>query len=230
MALPTVRAEEEAPVKFTWYGHAAFLVETGGLRIILDPFSPTSGYDPIDEPADILAMSQDDDRFHSHAESVLGDPTVLIGKHMGAEPTVVKGIPFRAIPVWEDAHRTKNKHAMIAFEAEGLRVTHMGDLGHMLNEEELATIAGTDVLLALAGGRHTVALDDLAAIIGAAKPPLVIPMHYQTGKVLLDIQTLDAFLAHYPADMVERRDSISLEVSRATLPASTRIVVLKHAR
>jgi L-ascorbate metabolism protein UlaG (beta-lactamase superfamily) len=217
-------------VKLTWYGHAAFLVETGGLRIILDPFSPSSGYDPINEPADILAMSQDDDRFHSHAESVLGDPTVLIGKTMGREPVVVRGIPFRAIPVWEDAHRTKNQHAMITFEAEGLRVTHMGDLGHALNDEELAAIAGTDILLALAGGRHTVALDDLAAIIEAVKPPLVIPMHYQTGKVLLDIQTLDAFLRYYPAAIVEHRNATWLEVSRATLPASPRIVVLKHAR
>jgi L-ascorbate metabolism protein UlaG (beta-lactamase superfamily) len=217
-------------VKLTWYGHAAFLVETGGLRIILDPFSPSSGYDPINEPADILAMSQDDDRFHSHAESVLGDPTVLIGKTMGREPVVVRGIPFRAIPVWEDAHRTKNQHAMLAFEAEGMRVTHMGDLGHALNDAELAAIAGTDILLALAGGRHTVALDDLAAIIEAVKPPLVIPMHYQTGKVLLDIQTLDAFLSYYPAAIVEHRDATWLEVSRATLPASPRIVVLKHAR
>jgi hypothetical protein len=81
-------------VKITWYGHAAFLVETGGLRIILDPFSPVSGYDPINEPADILAMSQDDDRFHSHAESVLGN-RVLIGeirRHYGL-------VSFPAVPV-----------------------------------------------------------------------------------------------------------------------------------
>jgi L-ascorbate metabolism protein UlaG (beta-lactamase superfamily) len=217
-------------VRITWYGHAAFLVETGGLRIILDPFSPSSGYDPIDEPADILAMSQDDDRFHSHAESVQGHPTVLIGKAMTAEPVVVKGIPFRAVPVWEDAQRTRNRHGMILFEAEGLRVTHMGDLGHALNATELQAIAGTDVLLALAGGRHTVALDDLAAIIEAVKPRLVIPMHYQTGKVKLDILTLDAFLPYYPADMVEYRPETWLEVTPASLPPSTRIVVLKHAR
>jgi L-ascorbate metabolism protein UlaG (beta-lactamase superfamily) len=196
----------------------------------MDPFSPSSGYDIINEPADILAMSQDDDRFHSHAESVLGNPAVLVGRNMGTAPVTVNGIPFRAVPVWEDAQRTKNLHGMIVFEAEGLRVTHMGDLGHALNEEELAAIAGTDVLLALAGGKHTVALDALAAIIEALKPPLVIPMHYQTGKVLLDILTLDHFLQYYPADMVEQRAETWLEVTRDTLPTSTRIVVLKHAR
>ena len=46
-------------MRFTWYGHAAFLVETQGLRIILDPYrSPESGgYLPIDEPADLVIVS-----------------------------------------------------------------------------------------------------------------------------------------------------------------------------
>ena len=31
-------------MRITWYGHAAFLIETQGLRIILDPYrSPDSG-------------------------------------------------------------------------------------------------------------------------------------------------------------------------------------------
>ena len=119
-------------------------------------------------------------------------------------------------------------------EGTRLRVRLLGTLEVRRGDDVVAVpgarLRGLIARLALAGGRHTVALDDLAAIIGATKPPLVIPMHYQTGKVLLDIQTLDAFLAYYPADMVEQRDSTSLEVTRASLPASTRIVVLKHAR
>ena len=27
-------------MKITWYGHAAFLVETEGVRLILDPYRP----------------------------------------------------------------------------------------------------------------------------------------------------------------------------------------------
>ncbi len=46
-------------MRITWYGHAAFLIETQGLRIILDPYrSPDSGgYLPIYEPADLVVVS-----------------------------------------------------------------------------------------------------------------------------------------------------------------------------
>ena len=55
-------------MRFTWYGHAAFLVETNGLRIILDPYrSPDcGGYEPIAEPADVVVVSHENDRYHSH--------------------------------------------------------------------------------------------------------------------------------------------------------------------
>ena len=55
-------------MRITWYGHAAFLIETQGLRIILDPYrSPDSGgYLPIDEPADLVVVSHENDRYHSH--------------------------------------------------------------------------------------------------------------------------------------------------------------------
>jgi len=48
-------------MRITWYGHAAFLIETQGLRIILDPYrSPDSGgYLPIDEPAGLVVVSHD---------------------------------------------------------------------------------------------------------------------------------------------------------------------------
>ena len=56
-----------------WYGHAAFLIETGGIRIILDPFrSPDSGgYAAIDEPADLVVVSHENDRYHSHLGQIV---------------------------------------------------------------------------------------------------------------------------------------------------------------
>ncbi len=221
-------------MKITWYGHAAFLIEgtTEGrpVRIIHDPFSPTSGYDAIDEPADILLMSQDDDRFHSHRESVTGDPTVIIGRGLPEQGVVERGIHFRAIQVWEDIPRVKNPNGMFIYTLDGISVAHMGDIGHPLNDAECAALARVDVLLAITGGGHTIAIPALVDAIKRIRPKIVTPMHFQTGKVLLNIFDNTEFLSYFSPEDIVYIDSPSLEISVAELPAPTRIMVLRFAR
>lgn len=218
-------------MRLTWYGHAAFLVEHNGKRIIHDPFSPQSGYDPIDEPADILVMSQEDDVFHSHAASVLGQPTVINGRHMLPDGVTVDGIHFRSVLVWEDLARTRNPNGMIHYTVDGVSLAHMGDLGHPLNENEIAPLRGVDVLLAITGGVHTIAIDALWEAIQAIRPRLVVPMHYQTGKVRLNIKPIEEFLALTPEGWrTERRDTSTVELTPELLPAEPTILLLRSAR
>jgi L-ascorbate metabolism protein UlaG (beta-lactamase superfamily) len=221
-------------MRITWYGHAAFLLEGSSqgrsLRIITDPFSPESGYDPIDEPADILLMSQDDDRFHSHAASVTGDPLTIVGRGLPDEGVEARGIRFRAVQVWENVERNKNLNGMFHFELDGVRVAHMGDIGHGLNDQETEALRGTDVLLAITGGHLTIAIPDLVDAIRRIEPKIVVPMHFQTGKVRLNIQDNAEFLSHYRPEQVEHRAATSIELTAGALPPPTRIVVLKHAR
>ena len=56
-------------MRITWYGHAAFLVETAGLRIILDPYrSPDSGgyLNPSTSRPTWWSVSHENDKYHSH--------------------------------------------------------------------------------------------------------------------------------------------------------------------
>ncbi len=63
-------------MKITFYAHASFRLEADGIAIVTDPFSPEkSGFDPINEPADIVLMSSDTDDFHSDPSHVRGDPS-----------------------------------------------------------------------------------------------------------------------------------------------------------
>jgi L-ascorbate metabolism protein UlaG (beta-lactamase superfamily) len=221
-------------MKITWYGHAAFLIEgqspEGPVRIIHDPFSPESGYDPIDEPADILLMSQDDDRFHSHAQSVKGNPITIVGRGLPPEGARASGIDFKAVQVWEDIPRTKNVNGMFHYALDGVSVAHMGDLGHPLNDQETGALKGVDVLLAITGNHQTIAIDALVDAIERIEPKVVIPMHWQVGKVRLNIQDNSEFLSHYRAEQIEQRDSTSIELTPATLPKELRIVQLRWAR
>jgi L-ascorbate metabolism protein UlaG (beta-lactamase superfamily) len=63
----------------TWLGHAALLVETGGYRLLVDPFltgNPAASMAAADAPADYILIS------HGHGDHV-GD-TVSIAQRTGA--------------------------------------------------------------------------------------------------------------------------------------------------
>ena len=60
-------------MKIKFYAHASFRLEGDGLAVVTDPYTPDrSGFDPIDEPADVVIMSSATDDFHSDPSHVTG--------------------------------------------------------------------------------------------------------------------------------------------------------------
>jgi L-ascorbate metabolism protein UlaG (beta-lactamase superfamily) len=220
-------------MRITWYGHAAFLIETLGLRIILDPYrSPDSGgYLPIDEPADLVVVSHENDRYHSHLGQITPPFEVVRALELRAEGREIRGIRFQAVHVFETPERLpEDEVTIIHFRSEDLHVVFLGDLGHPLTEAELAPLCGADIVLAAAGGPPTIDFPDIPPLLDALGPKLVLPMHYRTPKINLKIQPLERFLEVLPGDLVLRPGSSSIEVSRGTLPEIRTIVVLEHAK
>jgi L-ascorbate metabolism protein UlaG (beta-lactamase superfamily) len=175
-------------MRVTFYAHASFRLETPEVSVVTDPYTPgaASGFDPIDEPADIVIMSSATDRFHSDPSHVRGDPTVVNALlDVPPDGLTVRGVPIRAFPASEsltfDFGRDPDANAMYLFTLGGVRVLHMGDVGNPVVPAVLEALAGeVDVLLALAGAHATIALDDLDRAISAIAPRIVIPMHYCT--------------------------------------------------
>lgn len=225
-------------MRFTWYGHAAFLVEgvtDNGqpVRIITDPYkSPDcGGYGPVEDSTDLVTLSHENPVYHSDLSSIRGDYEAVWGLNLPPAGVTVKGIPIRSIRVYEnDARDPDGENAMIRFTLEGLNVSHLGDLGHALNEEEKAFLRGTDVLLALAGGPPTIPLSVLKDLVEELEIPLVLPMHYAVPGIRLNLLPVEAFTGLFAADQVERPGSTSLEVTRESLPTGTKVVVLEHLR
>jgi L-ascorbate metabolism protein UlaG (beta-lactamase superfamily) len=227
-------------VKIKWYGHACFRIEgrAGGngqrpVGIVTDPYTPeVAGYDPIAEPADIVIMSSATDRFHSCADRVPGNPTVINALEIAEGGREAKGVRFDAVATRESVvHKTDpDENAIYTFSLDGIRVGHMGDVGNPLGEAELKLLRGVDVLLALTGGPPTIELPDLQAAMADIQPRITIPMHYRTPKVSLTrILEVDAFTKLFPPAMVERSGRAEIELSRDTLPREPRIVVLEYA-
>ena len=78
--------------------------------------------------------------------------------------------------------------------SEDLKLVFLGDLGHPLTEAELAPLRGADVVLAAAGGPPTIDFPEIPALLDAIGPRVVIPMHYKTPRIDLNIQPVERFL------------------------------------
>lgn len=216
-----------------WYGHAAFLVEAQGVRIILDPYrSPDSGgYEPIDEAADVVVVSHENDRYHSHLGQIVPPFHVVRALELPAGGEPFRGVTFQAVPVFESPERLPGDEVtIIHFRAEGLQVAFLGDLGHLLTEQELAPIRGADVILIPAGGKPTLDLDDVPRLLADIGPKVVVPMHYKTPRINLNIRPIEEFLQRVPDDPVVQVDGSEFTVARDSLPDRRTIYRLDHAR
>jgi L-ascorbate metabolism protein UlaG (beta-lactamase superfamily) len=220
-------------MRIQWYGHAAFLVESQGVRIILDPYrSPDcGGYAPVGDGADVVVVSHENDKYHSHLGQITPPFHVVRALDLPPDGEEFRGITFRAVRVFESPERLPGDEvAMIHFRSEGLHVAFLGDLGHLLTEAELEPIRGADVVLVPAGGTPTIALDDVPALLDAIGPRVVVPMHYKTPKIDLNIRPIEEFLARLPDDPVVLPGASSFTIDRATLPGRRTIVRLEYAR
>ena len=123
-------------VKIRFYAHASFRLEVDGFAVITDPYTPgpqNSGFDPIDEPADIVIMSSATDPFDSDPSHVRGDPTVVNALELPPEDAEARGLHVRPFPAMEsmtfDFGRDPDANAMYLFTLGGVRVLHMGISG-----------------------------------------------------------------------------------------------------
>jgi L-ascorbate metabolism protein UlaG (beta-lactamase superfamily) len=82
------------------------------------------------------------------------------------------------------------------FETGGTRIAHLGDLGHLLTDEQLKAIGPVDVVLIPVGGFFTIDAAQATRVIDQLKPrTIVVPMHYKTDVLVIkELAPVDAFL------------------------------------
>src|ERR1700680_1243368 len=80
-------------MKIRWLGHAAFAIESNGLRVITDPYTPEDlDFPPVTESADIVIRSSADDRGHCNAEMIPGSPVVVTATEIVEKGANVRGL------------------------------------------------------------------------------------------------------------------------------------------
>lgn len=220
-------------MKITWLGHASFLLESGDLRVITDPYDPDDlNLLPVIEPADIVVRSSDDDIAHAYIDSIPKPFELITATEIVDCGAKVKGIQFRAVPSQESVYKEGGyrDNALYRFTLEGITITHMGDVGNPLSKSQLAALDGTDLLFALAGGHPTIGLDDLETVVSTLKPKLVIPMHFRVPGPRFFMLPVTEFTDRYPESTVQFAGVSTISVDAAELGSQqkeTRITVLE---
>ena len=121
----------------------------------------------------------------------------------------------------------RGKNTVICFEVDGIRVCHLGDLGHQLSDTQVAELGDVDILLIPVGGYYTIDAKVASRVCGSLKPRVIIPMHYKNNRCAYPIAGVDEFLQG--KEGISRLDASEAEFRPGELPASTRIIVLKPA-
>lgn len=223
-------------MKIKWLGHASFLITGEGRRIITDPYNPaiTKLY-PVDDPADIVVRSSDDDEAHSYIDAIPAGYELLTATdniESDKREKVVKRVPFRFIPSRESViHKeVARENAFYRFTLEGVEIAHLGDIGNPMTDEQIDFLRGTDILCALAGGPPTIELKDLWALIEAVKPRLIIPMHFRIPGPEFFMLPIDNLISFFDQSAVRHAGTSEIEVSKNILPATTQLFMLDPAK
>ncbi|RMD89013.1 MAG: metal-dependent hydrolase [Calditrichaeota bacterium] len=197
--------------KLTYLSHAAFLLEGGGHKILIDPFftgNPKAPVKPEEVSCNFIIIT------HGHGDHV-GD-AVDIAKRNNA--TVIANYE---IAIWCNQQGVQNVHPLhiggghdfpfgrvkltiahhgsgfqteegflylgnpagALITVEGKNVYHAGDTG-LFYDMKLIGEQGIDVALLPIGDNFTMGIDDAVKATEFLNPKLVIPMHYKTFDVI----------------------------------------------
>ena len=197
----------------TWLGHSCFLLESGGFRVLLDPYHSVPGLPDVAAEADAVYCSHD--HFdHNHTQNV----RLTTGRD---DPFTVTEVPsFHD----DQGGALRGGNTIRRFQAEGLSVVHLGDLGCALTAEQAAALRPCDALLVPVGGFYTIDAQGAKAVAEALSPRVIVPMHYRTEAFgLREIDTVEPFLALFSKELVRHYDANRLELTADT-PAQVAVL------
>jgi L-ascorbate metabolism protein UlaG (beta-lactamase superfamily) len=211
-------------MEITWYGHSCFRLSERGVAIVTDPFNEELGYVRPRIRADVVTISHDHPG-HNCRVGFRGRPRFF----GGPGEYEVKGVFITGIATFHDGRRgaSRGRNSVFVFDFNGVSICHLGDLGHVLDQNQVQALSDVSVLLIPVGGLHTIDAPKAAEVISMVEPRLVVPMHYATPKEKPGLQKVDKFLKEMGLAPVTPEPQ--LRVIKSSLPNQTQVVLLDYA-
>lgn len=210
-------------MEIVWLGHSCFRIRGKEATIVTDPFDKTLGY-PVKKPtASIVTVSHQHPQ-HSYLGGVTGNPRVISrpGEYE------IANVFINGIATFHDAEmgEQRGKNTVYLIQIEEVSICHLGDLGHVPTAEQIEQMSDADILMVPVGGGATIGATAAVETISLLQPKLVIPMHFKTEVVKMDLAPLEPFLKEM--GVKEFVSQPKLSVTKSSLPIETSVVVLDY--
>ncbi len=199
----------------SWYGEACFLLESNGVRILIEPPQKDSGINSPRLKSDILIYSKNRSQM-SDVKGQLSEPDAFIINGPGEYE--IKGINILGI--------ADEENTLYNIEIDGIKIAHLGFLGKDLDNGKMALINDPDIVLVPVGNGAVLDAEKAMKLINKIEPSVAIPMLYDIKGLKIKRAPLSVFLKEseakespQPKLTIKKKDLIEEE---------TKIVILEH--
>lgn len=203
-----------------WYGHTCFRIKAKEAVVFIDPVNRSTGFGMGKQNADIVALTGDDlgnnlDAIRPEFRTINGP-----GEYEMHDVFVYGGRTYQD----DQKGATLGYNTVYVVEVEGLKIGHLGNLGHTLNESQSELLESVDILLAPVGREPGLSSEAMAQLVAGLEPKVVIPMRYATEFGDRDLGDLQDFCKKLGVDIPEPEDKLVIKSS--DIGETTRLVIL----
>ncbi len=214
-------------MEINWLGHSSFKIRGKEVTVVTDPFDQGMvGFKFPKTEAQVVTISHSH-ADHNRADVVDGDPFVIDspGEYE------IKGVSVFGVGTFHDNTSGSERGANTVFviEIDGVKICHLGDLGHKLTEEQIEEINTVDVLLVPTGGYYTLGPKEAVGVVAQIEPSIIIPMHFKVDGLIAGLAEKLAGVDGFLKEMgITRQDLPKLVVTPDKIPEETQVVVLER--
>ena len=198
-------------VTIRYLGHACFALESNGHRTVIDPYAHgmVPGLPELKLEADAVFCS------HEHGDHAYVQAVAL-------NPAPVD--PPYTVEILNTDHddrggTLRGKNRIHVFRFSDRAIAHLGDLGHIPDEDILKILTGIDCMLIPVGGFYTIDPETAEKIVKMTRPKVTVPMHYRTEEAGFDV------LAHL-TDFTDRFEQVHTCVNTYSLTGDEKEKIL----
>jgi L-ascorbate metabolism protein UlaG (beta-lactamase superfamily) len=211
-------------MEISWLGHACFQLRGKNVVLITDPFPPqpaAEGSRKGSLNASIITVSHNHS-MHNFVERVGDSPRVV----RGPGEYEISDVLITGVASYHDNQRGQvhGRNTIYIIHMDDLVLCHLGDLGHILQENQLEEVADADILFIPISGGNSLNPTQAAEVISQIEPRIVIPMHYSatpTGEISSE---LTLFCREMGVETIEPQAKLS--ITRNSLPVEMQVVLL----